>query len=113
MHELAITEEVVRIVNDKAQKLGAPRVTSVEIIVGAISGVVSDSLVFYFEHLSKGTPSEGARLDFVRVAARARCRQCRHEFVPEEYDWTCPTCDYVGADLIAGKELSVATIEVE
>jgi hydrogenase nickel incorporation protein HypA/HybF len=113
MHELAITEEVVRIANEKAQELGASRVTRIELHLGALSGIVADSVAFYFEHLGKGTLCEAAGLEFIRITARARCRNCRGEFEPAEFDWTCPDCDHVGADLLAGREMAVANIEIE
>ncbi len=113
MHELAITEEVVRIVNARAKALKVSHVVSIELMVGSLSGIVPESMQFYFEHLGQGTACEGARLDFVRVTAKARCRKCAGEFEPGEFDWACPTCGNVGADLLAGKELAVATIEVE
>ncbi len=113
MHELAITEEVVRIVTDKAAAMKASRVASVELVLGVLSGIVPDSVSFYFEHFSQGTPCQGARLDFVRVSAVARCRGCQHQFEPGEFDWTCPECGHLGADIVAGKELAVASIELE
>jgi hydrogenase nickel incorporation protein HypA/HybF len=113
MHELAITEEVVRIVNEKAQELGATRVTRIELHVGALSGIVADSVAFYFEHFGKGTLCETAGLDFTRISARARCRKCQGEFEPAEFDWTCPACEHIGADLLAGREMAVANIEIE
>lgn len=113
MHELAITEEIVRIVTDKVRDLAASRATSVELLVGTLSGIVPESVSFYFEHLSKGTPCEGARLEFTRVKALARCRQCEAKFGPTQFDWTCPACGHNGADLLAGRELALATIEME
>ncbi len=113
MHEFAICEEIVRIVNQRAESLGVARVRSVELVVGALAGVVPDSVEFYFEHLAKDTACAHATLRFTRVEAAAICRSCGTAFSPQEYDWSCSGCGSLGADVVAGKELAVATIEVD
>jgi hydrogenase nickel incorporation protein HypA/HybF len=112
MHEFSITQEIVRIVNERASDLGATQVIGVELVVGALAGVVPDSVAFYFEHLAQGTVCQGADLRFTRIDARAICRSCQAAFTPQEYDWSCPDCGGLGADVVAGKELAVASIEV-
>ncbi len=113
MHELAITQDIVRIVVEHAEREEARRVTHVHLVVGALSSVVPESVEFYFEHLSRETVAAGATLHFETVPARARCRACAGTFEPREFDWACPHCGGFGADLEAGEELAVSTIDVE
>ncbi len=109
MHEMTITEDILRIVNDYA---GGARVGDIHLVIGELASFVDDSIQFYFDLLSPGTVAEGAVLHFKRIKTRFRCRRCTHEFEPENHDWNCPQCNAVGGEVIAGKEFYVESIEV-
>ncbi len=113
MHELAITEEILRITVEHAERADARRVTDIHIVIGDLSSVVDDSIQFYFDFSSPGTIAEGATLHFQRISARLRCRQCEKEFQPDGNDWHCPQCNAMGGDVIAGREFYLESIEVE
>ena len=113
MHELAITEQILHIALEHAERAGAQRITGIRLVVGDLSSVVDDSVQFYFDFLSPGTLAEGAQLHFARVPARLRCRQCGREFEPQGMDWRCPTCETLGGDVVAGKEFYLDSLEVE
>ncbi|HQE93201.1 MAG TPA: hydrogenase maturation nickel metallochaperone HypA [Anaerolineae bacterium] len=112
MHELSITEDILRIVSEHAQKAGATRVTRINLVIGDLTSFIDDSIQFYFGVLSTGTPAAGALLHFQRIKTRFRCRQCGQEFEPEDRNWMCPACGALGGDVIAGKEFYVDSIEV-
>ena len=112
MHELAVTEEILRIITAHAERGAATRVTDIYLVIGELSSFVDDSIQFYFDTLSSGTIAEGAQLHFERIKTRFRCRACGEEFEPQERDWRCPSCQALGGDVIAGKEFYVDTIEV-
>ena len=114
MHELAITEEILRITVEHAEKAQAERVTDIHLVIGDLSSVVDDSVQFYFDFLTKDTLAQGAQLHFERIAPRARCYACGTEYTPPDSRlWTCPECEALGGEVIAGKEFYVASIEVE
>jgi hydrogenase nickel incorporation protein HypA/HybF len=113
MHELAITEQILHIALEHAQRARARRITGVRLVVGELSTVVDDSVQFYFDFLSPGTLAEGAQLHFERIATRLRCRQCGQEFEPQGMDWRCPECETLGGDVVAGKEFYLDSLEVE
>ena len=57
MHELAITEGVVQAVT---QRLPGTPIACVHLEIGAMSGVVADSVRFCFDLVTEGTTLEGA-----------------------------------------------------
>ena len=57
MHELAIAEGVVDTVT---QRLPGARITSVHLEIGALSGVVADSIRFCFDLATEGTSTARA-----------------------------------------------------
>lgn len=112
MHEMAVTQDILRIITEHAQRAGASRVTDIYLVIGEMASFVDDSIQFYFDLLTPGTLAEGAMLHFQRIATRFRCRSCATEFAPTARDWLCPTCGALGGDVIAGKEFYVESIEV-
>ena len=113
MHELAITQSMMELVLEQAEKAGAGEVGKINLVVGEMCGVIQESVQFYFDFLSKGTPAEGATLSFTMVLTTARCRQCGKVFELGEFDWTCPDCGGNRLEITGGKELWVESIEVE
>ncbi len=112
MHEMAVTEDILRIVKDYAERGGAARVTDIYLVIGELSSFVDDSIQFYFDLLTPNTIAAGATLHFERVKTRFRCRKCGQEFEPDGQDWRCPSCHALGGDVIAGKEFYVESIEI-
>ena len=113
MHELAITQSMLDLALEQAEKVGAKEVGRINLVIGEMCGVVEDCVQFYFDFLSKGTIAEGAALSFTMVPTMARCRGCDKLFELKEFDWTCPYCQGNSSEIIAGKELFVESIEVE
>ena len=112
VHELSVTQGMLGIVLEHAEKAKAKRVIRIDLRIGELSGIVDESIQFYFDFLSRDTPAEGARLSFIRVPLRLACRSCDTEFEPQDRDWVCPACGATGGRIIAGQEMSVDSIEV-
>ncbi|HSR31200.1 MAG TPA: hydrogenase maturation nickel metallochaperone HypA [Anaerolineae bacterium] len=114
MHELSITQSILEIALRHAERAGTQRIMAINLVVGELTGFVDESIQFYFDFLSKDTLAQDARLNFERVAARARCHECGAEYTPPDSRlWTCPECDALGGEVVAGREFSVASIEIE
>jgi len=113
MHELAITQSMFDLVLEQARKAKARKVGKINLVIGEMTGVVSDCVQFYFDFISKGTLAEGAALCFLAVPPKARCQGCDKLFELKEFDWTCPYCGGNNLQIVAGKELFVESIEVE
>ena len=113
MHELAVTESIVDIVCRHAEQAKAQRVFSIHLVIGELSSIVDDSVQFYFDYLSQDTLASGAELAFERLAVSLRCAACGREWQPDTADWTCPACRVARAQIVAGREFYVDSIEVE
>jgi hydrogenase nickel incorporation protein HypA/HybF len=113
MHELSITQDMLNLVLEQAEKAGAKEVGKINLVIGQMTGVVEDCVQFYFSFLSQGTIAEGAALSFTMVPTTARCRVCDKFFELKEFEWTCPYCQGNSMEIVAGKELFVESIEVK
>ena len=113
MHELAITQSMFDLVLEEAHKAGAKKVGKINLVIGEMTGVVGESVQFYFNFLSKETIAEKATLTFRMMPPEVKCRDCGKTSKLKEHDWTCPHCQSIRLEIIAGQELFVESIEVE
>ena len=108
MHELALTESVVEAVTER---LPGAKITCVRLDVGALSGVVADSIQFCFDLVTAGTSLEGARLEISHTAGRGQCRSCGAEFEPDSPLLLCP-CGSADVAVLSGQEFTIASVQV-
>ena len=113
MHELAITESLLEIALQQAQKHNAHKVTRINLVIGELSGVEGECVKFYFDILSKDSVASGAALCFQRLPLTARCHDCDATFVPGGLDWVCPTCGGSRIEVVGGREMYVESMELE
>lgn len=113
MHELGVTENIINIALAKAGEAQASRVAKINLVVGELSGFVSDCIQFYFDSLSKDTIAQGAVLHFESVPTQLRCRDCSTTFRPQDTLWTCPECRGRSIEIFKGRELYIESLEVE
>jgi hydrogenase nickel incorporation protein HypA/HybF len=113
MHELPITENILRIALDYAERSGATRVTDLNLVIGQLSSVVDDSVQFYWDIVSKDTLCEGATLNFQRIPAEMRCLDCGHTYVLSKGLEACPQCESFRVRVQAGEEFRLESIDIE
>jgi len=113
MHELPVTQSLLKIALDHAEKANAKRITDLHIVMGELSSMVDDSIQFYWEIIAKDTIAEQAKLHFRRVPAELQCMTCFTKYSPKSGELICPQCGGVGAKIIAGEEFSLEAIDVE
>jgi len=113
MHELGVTQNILQIAIEHAEKAGAKKIRRINLVIGGLAGIVDESVQFYFDFVSKGTIAEEAKLVFQKVPVRFRCRSCGKEFDFQGEEWTCPDCHAPGPEIVTGREFYLESIEVE
>jgi hydrogenase nickel incorporation protein HypA/HybF len=113
MHELSITEELLALALKHARAAGAARITSAHLALGEMSSMTPESVSFYWDLISAGTPAEGATLTFRRVPAEFRCADCGHEGRVAEVEAACPACGSANVRLKAGDELVLEALDLD
>lgn len=113
MHEMGIIAGVLDAVNASAADAGAERVLAVNLRVGVMTEAIEDALVFAFEALSEGTLCEGSELAIEWVQPKSLCLECAHEFAHDRFHRACPACGGFETAIIEGRELEIASIEVD
>ena len=110
MHELSLAGAVI---DTAVRHADGRRVTAVHLRVGHLRQVVPASLQFYFEHVARGTPCDGARLTLDEVPGRLVCHACGHGWELHELQFRCPACEAATVEVVAGEEFEVDWISVE
>ncbi|NIP79369.1 MAG: hydrogenase maturation nickel metallochaperone HypA [Gemmatimonadetes bacterium] len=114
MHEMPATRGMLELALASMERAGAERILAIDVVVGDLTSIVDDSVQFYFDILSRGTPAAGAELRFRRESAEGRCLECGHTFdVTPPLVRTCPACDALALRVTGGREFYVDSIEVD
>jgi hydrogenase nickel incorporation protein HypA/HybF len=114
MHELPATQDILAVALETARSAGAARVTAVDVVIGDLSSMVDDSVQFYFDVLSRGTPAAGAALRVRRVHASATCAECGavHTVIPP-LSPVCESCGSLRISVRGGREFFIESILVD
>ena len=112
MHETAIVQGLMGIIEEQAAKHGAARVSRVNVKVGRLRAVEPRQLGACFEVFAEGTIADGALLAIEEMPVRARCKRCGTEFEVANYRFACAACGAGDVEVTQGQELYIESIEV-
>ena len=116
MHELPVTKSILDIVLRYAEANGVERVVAVDLSIGALSDLEAEWIQKYFDHLSRGTPAQGAELRVRRSPLTFLCEPCSAEYTAtreELEEAVCPGCGSKEASLVGGTGYTVDSMEAE
>lgn len=113
MHEMALSEGVLQIVQDSARREGFARVRAVWLEIGALAGVDPEAMRFSFDAVTRGTVAERAALRIVDVPGKAWCMPCGEQVAVKQRFDACPHCGSHQLQVVAGDEMKVKELEVE
>jgi hydrogenase nickel incorporation protein HypA/HybF len=113
MHEMSIALNIVDLSVETARQNKAEKINAIVLELGELAGVVEESLQFCFESACKGTMAEGARLEIIKLAAKAQCEHCGHEFNADQPIMHCPQCGALTFPISGGRELRIKSINVD
>ena len=113
MHEMALAESVIQLIEDAAQRQEFSRATVVCLEIGQLSGVEVEAMRFCFDAVARDTVAQGARLDIVELPGRGWCMVCSAEVAMSEQYGACPRCGGYQMQVTGGTEMRVKELQVE
>jgi hydrogenase nickel incorporation protein HypA/HybF len=113
MHELAVAQSLLEIVEQEARPYEGARVLRIWLRIGRMSTVVPDALRFAFDAITRGGMAEGAALEIEEVPLSIRCHACEEVFIVEDPFMICPRCGGMEVEMISGRELEIHSMEIE
>jgi hydrogenase nickel incorporation protein HypA/HybF len=113
MHELSIAMSIVDTAQEEAERLANAQVSAVHLRLGALSGVVKDTLLSSFEMACHDTALQGSRLVIEEVPIMVYCPNCCAPRTLDSMQWfCCPECGTPTAEVLQGKDLEVVALEI-
>ncbi len=113
MHELSVTENILKIALNHALENQAAKVTDVYVVIGQLSSIVDDSVQFYWDFLTENTLCAGSKLHFKRIEASFLCKSCGDTFLLDNRLSPCPKCGSLLLQIQSGEEFYLDSIEIE
>jgi len=113
MHELSIAQGIVDIVGQYVPPAEQERVRKISVRIGAMAGVIPDSLAFCFSAVIHRTPLAEAIMEIEHVPFSVSCHACNRTSETEPGIALCPLCGSVDTEIRSGTELQVVSIEVD
>jgi hydrogenase nickel incorporation protein HypA/HybF len=114
MHEVAIVGALIEQVEEEVRRSGIEgRVVRLELSIGRLSGVSTDSLRFAMELLAPGTVVESAQIDIRQPKAVCCCTACGGRTEIDDLLADCPRCASGEVTIEGGREMMLESIELE
>jgi len=113
MHELSIAQNIVEIIQQSIPGPEWKQVVSVRVKIGAVAGIVPDSLKFSFQAITAESALCNTQLITEHIPFRVRCRTCNTTTENENGFAMCGKCESTDVQVLSGTELHVVEIELE
>lgn len=113
MHEMALAEGMLQIVEDAARDNAAARVGAIWLEIGTLAQVEREALRFCFDAVSRGGVADGARLEIIDVPGAAWCMPCGERVALGALGEACPRCGSYQLQVVSGTEMRIREIAVE
>ncbi len=112
MHELALTESILKTVLDEAVRSRAVAVRQLHLVLSSASHIAPETVRQHFAIISRGTPAEHADLTFTLRNVEHTCGNCGLEFVVDS-DLLCPRCGTPALGADHDDELRLDSVELD
>lgn len=114
MHELSIALNILNSLQQYVDENNIKNLTEIVLRIGKMQAVVPESLGFMYDTAKSEFPfAKNSILKMNFVDIKARCPQCKEEFILETINLICPNNEKHVLEIIQGNELIIESIEVE
>ncbi len=113
MHELALAQDIVSLIEAEASRSAFSRVRVLRLELGAFGCVDEAALRFCFGSVARGTPAQDATIEVIHVPGTARCLDCEENVTITERLSPCPQCGGGRLQITGGQDLRLRELEVD
>ncbi|NQT24618.1 hydrogenase maturation nickel metallochaperone HypA [candidate division KSB1 bacterium] len=113
MHEMAIAQQIVGIVEDTLRSHPNAKCKTVHVRIGELTAVIPESLTFAYQAITTDTPLSESILKIKSMPILAECKSCLQKFGIKDFDFLCPFCQSQDLEVRQGKELHVEKLELD
>ncbi len=123
MHEVSVISNIVSAILKELENHDAVSVVGVDLVIGDMTMLGDEQLIFAYEIVTRGTVLEGSELNIEHEGIEVKCSSCGYEGpirMLDSGDYTshkipvmsCPECGG-GIEMISGQSCCVRSIDIE
>lgn len=112
MHELSLVTAIADKALEVIEREGVTRLVSVRVLLGVLCCARRESLEFCFPLVTREPPLAGARLEIVDDPLVLACRGCGGRSERSEPRLVCGACGGDDVEVVGGRDLVIASLEV-
>ena len=115
MHEVSVALGMVDELTRIARENNAEKILTVNLKIGRLSGIVTDSLEFAFDAIKADNPLIAcSRIVIKEIPLVYQCNECSKDFEADDiYFPDCPECGSNDLKIISGEEQHIENVELE
>lgn len=110
MHELGVVIEVVKKVEDFAEKNGVTKIDTLVLQIGELSSMVPEYVEACYPAAVDGTLLKNTKLEIEILPGNAICKKCNNVFNLIQNKQKCPNCKKKKWELLSGREFNIKEI---
>lgn len=111
MHELGITEDIMRKALEAAKQKGLKKVTKLKVLVGETLLSDADEVREIFKMITSGTVLADADFNIEISKLKVRCANCNRDYAEKTLRLDCPSCGSANMQVVSGKEIEITQID--
>ena len=112
MHEVALCQSMIELINEQQRELGFTSVKRVIVGLGALGHVDPHALEFAFEASARDSVAGGAILEIREIPGSGWCLDCSKTVEIQRRGEGCPHCGGFQLVVQQGEELKLKELEV-
>jgi hydrogenase nickel incorporation protein HypA/HybF len=110
LHELGVVIEVIKTVENFAERNGLSKIDTLVLQIGELSSMVPRYIEACYPAAVEGTLMQDTKLKIEVLPGNAICKKCSKVFNLIESKSNCPSCGSKHWDLLSGKEFMIKEI---
>jgi hydrogenase nickel incorporation protein HypA/HybF len=110
MHELGVVFEVIKTVEDFAEKNGLTKFDKLVLQIGELSSMIPKYIEACYPAAVDGTLFQEMKLEIEILPGNALCTKCNKVFNIIGNSQTCPNCGSKDWQILSGKEFMIKEI---
>ena len=113
MHELSVTQGILKICLEEGAKYKVKKIKKINIKVGELTDLVPSCISYYFNIVAKDTIAENTEINIEKIPVSISCKECKYEGELGKNNYVCPKCKGSNYEITSGREFYLDTMEVD
>ena len=113
MHELPVTKSILNICIEELDRHNMDRVLKINLKIGELTGLIPETIEYYFNIIAEGTKAENARIISQKIPVEVSCKNCGNVFEARRGVFSCLECNSHDIKITGGRDFLIDTIEME